>query len=203
MIPEPRPWASLPSFAEGRATVSGPHLLSDRSIEKRLRRKNVDLSAVLEAVRGQGRRAENGKKTMAQLLRQVDYEVIPYGGNTTQPIDSKLVSSLLSNVQVAINNVTAQLEQVAGQPWDAIGGGADPDTAEYSLADLAISAVKAVAPASAITDKYPELQQSVDAVTDSVTNIGPVAQKINWNHVWGWVLIGVGEVLKAIGTLLL
>ncbi|KAG8938420.1 hypothetical protein FRC04_008936 [Tulasnella sp. 424] len=133
---------------------------------------------------------------------QVD-AVIPYGGNTTQPIDSKLVSSLLSNVQVAINNVTAQLEQVAGQPWDAIGGGADPDTAEYSLADLAISAVKAVAPASAITDKYPELQQSVDAVTDSVTNIGPVAQKINWNHVWGWVLIGVGEVLKAIGTLLL
>ncbi|KAG8938419.1 hypothetical protein FRC04_008935 [Tulasnella sp. 424] len=74
MIPEPRPWASLPSFAEGRATVSGPHLLSDRSIEKRLRRKNVDLSAVLEAVRGQGRRAENGKKTMAQLLRQVDYD---------------------------------------------------------------------------------------------------------------------------------
>ncbi|KAG8941843.1 hypothetical protein FRC04_004085 [Tulasnella sp. 424] len=129
--------------------------------------------------------------------------VIPYGGNTTQPIDSKLVSNLLSKVQVTIDNVNSQLQQVAGQPWDAISGGADPDTAEYSLADFAISAVKAVAPASAITDKYPELQKSVDAVTTSVTNLGPVALKINWRHFWGYVLIGAGAVLTAIGESLL
>ncbi|KAG8964517.1 hypothetical protein FRC05_003798 [Tulasnella sp. 425] len=133
---------------------------------------------------------------------QVD-AVIPYGGNTTQPIDSKLVSNLLSKVQVTIDNVNSQLQQVAGQPWDAISGGADPDTAEYSLADFAISAVKAVAPASAITDKYPELQKSVDAVTTSVTNLGPVALKINWRHFWGYVLIGAGAVLTAIGESLL
>ncbi|KAG8964516.1 hypothetical protein FRC05_003797 [Tulasnella sp. 425] len=53
---------------DDRATISGQQLLSDRSMQKRLGRKNMDLSAVLEAIRGQGRRAENGRKTMAQPL---------------------------------------------------------------------------------------------------------------------------------------
>ncbi|KAG8938289.1 hypothetical protein FRC04_009127 [Tulasnella sp. 424] len=144
----------------------------------------------------------NGQTQVDAVTQQIR-KVIPYGGNTTQPIDSQLVSSLLSKVQGTIDNVNSQLQQVAGQPWDAISGGADPDTAEYSLADFAISAVKAVAPASAITDKYPELQKSVDAVTTSVTNLGPVALAINWRHFWGWVLIGAGAVLSAIGESLL
>ncbi|KIO23829.1 hypothetical protein M407DRAFT_26758 [Tulasnella calospora MUT 4182] len=144
----------------------------------------------------------NGQAQVDAVTQQIR-KVVPFGGNTTQQVDTALVSSLLSRVQVTIDNVNTQLLQVADQPWDVVGGGADPTTAQYALADLAISAVKAVAPVSAITETYPELQKSVDAVTQSVVNIGPVALKINWTHVWGYVLIGVGAVLTAIGTALL
>ncbi|KIO19232.1 hypothetical protein M407DRAFT_31123 [Tulasnella calospora MUT 4182] len=144
----------------------------------------------------------NGQTQVDSVTQQIR-KVVPFGGNTTQQVDTALVSSLLSRVQVTIDNVNTQLLQVADQPWDVVGGGADPATAQYALADLAISAVKAVAPVSAITETYPELQKSVDAVTQSVVNIGPVALKINWTHVWGYVLIGVGAVCTAIGTALL
>ncbi|KAG9042797.1 hypothetical protein FS837_010386 [Tulasnella sp. UAMH 9824] len=144
----------------------------------------------------------NGQNQVDAVTQQIR-KAVPFGGNTTQQIDTALVSSLLSRVQVTIDNVNTQLQQVADQPWDVVGGGADPDTAQYALADLAISAVKAVAPVSAITEKYPELQKSVDGVTQSVVDIAPVAAKINWKHVWGYVLIGLGAVCTAVGTALL
>ncbi|KAG8919547.1 hypothetical protein FRC01_001239 [Tulasnella sp. 417] len=142
-------------------------------------------------------------QTQVDAVTQQIRKAVPFGGNSTQPVDTALVSGLLLKVQGTIDNVNSQLQQVADQPWDVVGGGADPATAQYALADLAISAVKAVAPVSAITEKYPELQKSVDGVTDSVVNIAPVAAKINWTHFWGYVLVGLGAVCTAVGTALL
>ncbi|KAG9018613.1 hypothetical protein FRB90_011220 [Tulasnella sp. 427] len=136
---------------------------------------------------------------ITQRIRQL----VPYNADEAGQIDSAQVAGLLSKVQATIDNVNNQLQQIADQPWDAIGGGTDPKTAEYALVDLALGAVKATAPAGAITDKYPELQKSVDSVVTSVTNLGPVALKINWSHFWGYVLVGIGAVCTAVGTALL
>ncbi|KIO23809.1 hypothetical protein M407DRAFT_26737 [Tulasnella calospora MUT 4182] len=114
------------------------------------------------------------KNATAQVtsLRQQLQRAIVF--NTTLNTEPDYVRSVLSQVNAVIGNTAAQVNQIGKLPFDQISGGLSESELQYAVG------VSLIAPQS-VTEKYPELQESIDTIQASIC-------PINWLCIfWPWL----------------
>ncbi|KAG8921107.1 hypothetical protein FRC01_000412 [Tulasnella sp. 417] len=111
------------------------------------------------------------KNATAQVtsLRQQLQRAIVF--NTTLNTEPDYVRSVLSQVNAVIGNTAGQINQIGKLPFDQISGGLSESELQYVSTDfLTAVGVSLIAPQS-VTEKYPELQESIDTIQSSICPI--------------------------------
>ncbi|KAG8922775.1 hypothetical protein FRC00_007054 [Tulasnella sp. 408] len=135
---------------------------------------------------------------VATLTPQIQ-KLIPFSNDTAQ-IDVAAVQNVLRQVNSVVVTATSQVRTLVGQPEDQIRGGKDDNTLYYATTDFITYVGKAIAPAEAVGDRIPEIQGSLGAINQSLTDFNnTVAECFIWIPLIGLGLIALGAILTKWG----
>ncbi|KIO23804.1 hypothetical protein M407DRAFT_9236 [Tulasnella calospora MUT 4182] len=124
----------------------------------------------------------NATAQVTSLRQQLQRAIV---FNTTLNTGPDYVQSVLSQVNAVIGNTAAQVNQIGKLPLDQISGGLSESELQYVSTDfltaslpllllwnlhLTAVGVSLIAPQS-VTEKYPELQESIDTIQASICPI--------------------------------
>ncbi|KAG8941837.1 hypothetical protein FRC04_004079 [Tulasnella sp. 424] len=139
---------------------------------------------------------------VATLTPQIQ-KLIPFSNSTAQ-IDVAAVQGVLNQVNSVLLSTTSQVKSLVGQPADQIRGGQDDNTLFYATFDFVTTVGKTIAPASSVGQQFPEIQQSLQTINQSITNFNnTVGACFFWIPLLGGALIFLGAILSKWGESLL